>query len=130
MIISKVKLLNFRQFDKYEISLKEGINIISGENKKGKTTILEGIYFFINKKSYKAKPKSLIKENEENAKITITFKQKQHQKTLSQTIKNPVTKAPTIEFLFSPETTDLINGEPKGKRKFLDEIIIKKSQNI
>ena len=39
MIIRKLQLRNFGKFQNKEILLKEGINIIYGENESGKSTI-------------------------------------------------------------------------------------------
>ena len=43
MIISKVKIENFKIFQKFEIEFKEGVNILVGDNETGKSTILEAI---------------------------------------------------------------------------------------
>jgi len=43
MYISKVKIHNFKCYRDFEIILKEGLNIIVGDNEAGKSTILESI---------------------------------------------------------------------------------------
>lgn len=48
MIIRKLQLRNFGKFQNKEILLKEGINIIYGENESGKSTIhsfLQSMFF-------------------------------------------------------------------------------------
>ena len=50
MIIRKLQLRNFGKFQNKEILLKEGINIIYGENESGKSTIhsfLQSMFFGI-----------------------------------------------------------------------------------
>ena len=49
MIIKKIKLINFRNYENEEIILKNGINILYGDNAQGKTNILESIYMFYRK---------------------------------------------------------------------------------
>ena len=48
MKIRKLIVSNFGRFKNFQVSLENGINIIYGENEKGKTTIhkfIEGIFF-------------------------------------------------------------------------------------
>ncbi|TRX03218.1 ATP-dependent nuclease [Flavobacterium gawalongense] len=42
--IKKIRIENFKCFDKFELSLNKGINIIVGNNEAGKSTILEAIH--------------------------------------------------------------------------------------
>ena len=44
MIVSKVRIENFKIFQKFEIDFKDGVNIIVGDNETGKSTILEAIH--------------------------------------------------------------------------------------
>lgn len=44
MKIKKIYMENFGKFNKFELDFKDNINIIFGENEKGKTTILAFIY--------------------------------------------------------------------------------------
>ena len=55
MYIKKVKLENFRNYEDEEINLKDGINIIYGNNAQGKTNILESIFLCAYGKSFRAK---------------------------------------------------------------------------
>lgn len=43
-IITKLKILNFKSFEKFELEFSEGANIIVGNNEAGKSTILEAIH--------------------------------------------------------------------------------------
>ena len=45
MFLKEIKLVNFRNYDKLNLSLSDGINIIYGENGQGKTNLLESIYY-------------------------------------------------------------------------------------
>lgn len=44
MIISKVKIENYKCFKEFSIELDKGINILVGDNESGKSTILEAIH--------------------------------------------------------------------------------------
>jgi len=52
MIIKKIKLKNYRNYDNLELELNEKLNIIIGKNAQGKTNILESIYVLSLTKSY------------------------------------------------------------------------------
>lgn len=43
-IITKLKITNFKSFEKFELDFSEGANIIVGNNEAGKSTILEAIH--------------------------------------------------------------------------------------
>ena len=43
MQLEQVIIKNFRGIDAWELALKPGVNLIKGENGKGKTSILEAI---------------------------------------------------------------------------------------
>ena len=44
MWIEKIKINNFRNYEKQEIKLNKNINIFYGENAQGKTNIIESIF--------------------------------------------------------------------------------------
>ena len=47
MMIEYVKLENFRGFDSLELSKIRPVTLISGKNNVGKSSILEGIFLFL-----------------------------------------------------------------------------------
>ena len=48
-----MKLLNFRNYDKLDITLNAGMNIFIGNNAQGKTNILESIVLLALTKSHR-----------------------------------------------------------------------------
>lgn len=53
MAINKLDLVNFRSFSSVSIDFKPGINIITGNNGVGKTSILEAIYLLSTGRSFR-----------------------------------------------------------------------------
>ena len=43
MQITELKLKNFKKFQEFSLGLKPGINVVYGENEKGKSTLLSAI---------------------------------------------------------------------------------------
>ena len=74
MWISKINLINFRNYNKEEIKLEKNINIFYGENAQGKTNIIESIFMGSMGKSFRAKKDAeRIKLGQKNSIIEIFF---------------------------------------------------------
>ncbi len=54
MILTKLKLVNFRNYKKLNIQLNKNLNIFIGPNAQGKTNILESIYILAITKSHRS----------------------------------------------------------------------------
>ena len=52
MFLKQLHLIQFKNFDKLDIALSEGINIFTGNNGQGKTNLLDAIYLLCMTKSY------------------------------------------------------------------------------
>lgn len=63
MIIKSLKIVNFRRFIGKQITFKKGLNVITGLNAMGKTTVLEAIYYLGITKSFKTSDESALINN-------------------------------------------------------------------
>ena len=62
MKITKLELLNFRNYEKQKIKFNNNINIFYGDNAQGKTNIIESIFISAFGKSFRtSREKELIK---------------------------------------------------------------------
>ena len=74
MNITKIELLNFRNYSKKIVDGFTNLNIIIGKNGIGKTSLLESIYMGSLAKSFKTNSEySLIKNNQSFFKIKIFY---------------------------------------------------------
>lgn len=137
--IKKLKLYNFRCFQKFEIDFSNKINILVGNNAVGKTSIVEAVHCLGFVKSHRASnDQQLIKTNSDFAIIKGSFENidKKHEISLSITDKGKkiiINNKPYsnlsdyIGFLnvviFCPEDMELVKGSPANRRKFLDSNI-------
>ena len=72
MIVHKLSLQNFRNFEQLDMVLSEGVNILYGDNAQGKTNLLESIYFCATGHSRRTNvDKDLIRFNHEQAHIRL-----------------------------------------------------------
>ena len=135
MIISKINLINFRNYENLSLNLSDKINIFIGNNGQGKTNLLEAIYFITTTRSFRSiKDEVMIKHNEKVTKISLEIIN-QNTQILSSVVypngktffigNNIINK--TSEFigeasvvLFTPQDLQLIYGSPKTRRYFLD----------
>ncbi len=140
MIINKLLLHQFRNYEMQEITFSPGVNVLYGNNAQGKTNVLEAIYLFSNGKSHRGvKDKELLMFDRPNGDITMFFDayerenraeieifyDKRKKIRLNGVALDRVSKMigyfQTV--LFCPEDLYLIKGGPGERRKFLDSAI-------
>lgn len=74
MLITSLKLQNFRNYDELSLDFNKDINVIYGNNAQGKTNILESIFVTSIGKSFRtSKDKELIKFGVDFARIEVGF---------------------------------------------------------
>lgn len=136
MIINKVKLTNYRNYDDIELDLSNKLNIIIGDNAQGKTNILESIYVLAITKSYfNVNDKNLIKFDKDFAiidanvdsdgfkkKIKLLFNSNGKHITVNgkeiKKLSNYISNLRII--IFSPDNIRMIKDGPSARRKFLN----------
>lgn len=140
MIIEKLELRNFRNYEDEKIEFDKKINIIYGNNAQGKTNILEAIYLFSLGKSNRAsKDDELIRFGQEKCEVGIGFSSKERLiegKILLEKSKRkkiflndiPIRKNSELVgnlnvVFFGPEYLSLIREGPKKRRKNLDVML-------
>ncbi len=135
MKINNLSLYNFRNYEKINVSLNDGINFFVGENGSGKTNLLESIYFLSLAKSYKTNDSNLIKYNSQFARIeselNLTDKSKKFRVIITDKGKKATVDAIEVKRLsnyiglinvisFLPEDIMMIKGSPKDRRYYID----------
>lgn len=138
MYIEKIKLENFRNYEKEEIEFDKNINIIYGDNAQGKTNILESIFVCSLGKSFRTnKDKELIKKNKNYTKIEMISQKQDREVKIKLKIEdkkkffiNDIPTKKTSEIigknyivLFTPDDIGILNNEPSKRRRFLNIMI-------
>ena len=134
MVISSLKLKNFRNYKDLEIKFDEKLNLILGENGQGKTSILEALYINSFGKSFRAfHDKEMIKFgengfytqvllNKENEKIEIIFENGKKNIKINETPIKKLSELLDILHIvvFSPDDLKIVKEDPQKRRNFMD----------
>ena len=137
MKIVNLKLCNFRNYDKLEISFNNRLNIIIGNNAQGKTNILEAIYFLsITKSIFSVNDKNCIKFNNLFSRIDGNIEydsgvKKKLAIILNENYKKLLLNDNEIKkhsdfigifktIIYNPDNIKLIKDAPVNRRKFLN----------
>ena len=142
MIIRKLLLRNFRNYEKEEISFFPGMNIVTGPNAQGKTNLLESLYILSMTRSFRVRSDDmLIRKGEQYAQVGCIFEDSTEKridivirpegKTLLVR-KQPVRKSSEFigllnVILFSPDDMGIFTDPPRERRKILNQEITKVS---
>lgn len=136
MVIKKIKLINYRNYDNLVVNLNDKLNIIIGNNAQGKTNILESIYVLSLTKSYLGvNDKNIIKLGNTysilEADAIINNIPKKFKIFISDSGKKVMINGKEIKKLsdyvsnlkvivFSPENIRILKEGPGARRKFLN----------
>ena len=132
MLVTELKLNNYRNYPSIIFNFDPNLNIIVGKNGVGKTNILESLVVVSNTKSFRTiNDQDLIKKDKEYLRIEAKdekdiYKIVINKDSKSLFINNNLIKK-SSEFigkvnaiLFKPSDLELFNQSPKERRKLLD----------
>ena len=143
MRIEKIKLINFRNYEKLELkNLDSGMNILYGKNAQGKTNLLEAIHICGNGKSFRVGGDArTVRFSCESAYLQVEYDIKNRKQTIEVLIgadgkksfkRNGIPVKSIKEMLgnlfvvvFSPEDMRMAKEAPSLRRAFLDGEISK-----
>lgn len=141
MILKQINLFNFRNIKKSLFNFSPLLTLIIGDNSKGKTNLLESLYFIINGEGFREeKEEELISLNREEMSTEATFLDKEEKRSFQIKLikKNNVfiktffiDKTPKKYFqykkelpgvvLFTPEQINIITGPPSQRRNYFNK---------
>lgn len=136
MILKKMEIVNFRNYESLELTFNKKTNIIYGNNAQGKTNILESIYVLGLTRSHRSFiDNNLIKEGQTKSKIfgiveknNINTKMEIHLDNKNKKLKidnNEIKKVSDYIskfniIIFYPEDLEIIKGSPNIRRQYFN----------
>lgn len=143
MIVSNLKIKNFRNHSYRNFDFNKGLNVISGPNGIGKTNIVEAIYYLSLARSFRygedkdliqkgydsSLIEAIIEEGEIKRKVTIKLSSDKKEILINNKKIRKLSElsAVTNVINFTPEDVLLFKGSPRERRDFLDISLSKKS---
>jgi DNA replication and repair protein RecF len=138
--VGSLQLHNFRNFEQLTANLTQGLNLIYGENGRGKTNLVEGIFFLGSFESHRiAANSNLIRAGQNSATISVTANSNKRALVLASEINrssanryflngNQQRRVSEVSgvvksLIFAPEDLDLVRRDPQDRRFFLDQAL-------
>lgn len=139
MQVRSLSLHNFRNYFSESVTFQPGITCILGNNGQGKTNLVESIYVMSSMASHrvsafaplinKTSEQSVIRIelNADSRNIALTFEinrsRANRMQVNGQSARMKEFPRYLSAVLFAPENLALIQGDPQGRRDFLDDLI-------
>ena len=130
---------NFRLLEPQRVDFSPGVNMITGENAQGKTTLLEAVYLLTGEKSFRTNyDRELIAFEKEHASVEGGFFADGRDQELALRFVRGRTRQMKLNgsrvtpsemrggfkaILFSPDDLGLVRGPAAGRRRLMDEAI-------
>lgn len=139
MIVRRIALSGFRNYDWETAEFNEGTNVICGQNAQGKTNLLEAVYMLSSGKSFRTRfDKELIGFDSSGAEILADVVSHGREQTVKITLRHGMAKKITVNsvkknaseladvlnvVLFCPDDLNLIKDGAAVRRKLMDNAI-------
>jgi DNA replication and repair protein RecF len=141
-----LSLTDFRNYSEAEVPFRAGPNLIVGKNGQGKTNLVEALGFLSTLGSHRvSNDKALIRAGKDAAVIRARLEHNGREITaevqINRTglnraqVNRSVIKTRELpryfsSVLFAPEDLSLVRGDPSGRRKFLDQLLVLRAPRI
>jgi DNA replication and repair protein RecF len=141
MYVALLSLTDFRSYEQVELPLEAGITALIGPNGQGKTNLVEAIGYSGTFSSHRVPTDAaLVRSGAERAIVRTTVVRGTRPTLIEIEInpgranrarlnRSPVPRARDVigivrTVLFAPEDLGLVKGDPDGRRRFLDELVV------
>lgn len=140
MIVTHLSLTDFRNYQEAELDLVAGPNLFVGSNGQGKTNLVEAIGYLSTLGSHRvATDQALIRAGQdaaivrarlEHAGRSVLVEVQLNRSSANRAQVNRVAAKPrdlpryAPSVLFAPEDLALVRGDPGGRRRYLDQLLV------
>ena len=111
MIVKKVELHNFRNYENLELSFDSSRNVFIGENAQGKTNLIEGIYLCAFARSFRTQNSAnMIMLDRPRASVTVDLVSEDMDKSISVILDRTGKKMIKKDGKVIRKTAELLNN--------------------
>lgn len=138
MWVDSLQLHNFRNYEQLTTSLKKGLNLVYGENGRGKTNLVEAVFFLGSLESHRTPANTnLIRSGCDSATVSVNANANGRKLVLASEINrnsanryflngNQQRRVSEVaglirSVIFAPEDLDIVRRDPQDRRAFLDQ---------
>ncbi len=141
MHVTHLSLTDFRSYAGVEVDRHAGVTTIVGRNGQGKTNLVEALGYVASLGSHRVSTDGpLVREGAERAIVRVAVERDGREQLVELEIvpkranrarlnRSPVPRPREVlgvlrTVLFAPEDLALVKGDPDGRRRFLDEVLV------
>jgi DNA replication and repair protein RecF len=140
MVVRKLALRDFRNYERAEVALGEGLTVVCGPNGAGKTNLLEGVYFGCTGRSCRtSNEREVVRFGEVVTRVTLETEGDDGRHLIEVGLEpgegkrlrvdgaaverlSGVEARPLVS-VFLPDRLELVKGAPAGRRAHLDQLV-------
>lgn len=146
MIVSRLSLVDFRNYAELELELHPGPNLFVGSNGQGKTNLVEALGYLSTLGSHRVsadhamirqgRDAAIIRARLDHAGRSVLLEVQLNRVGANRAQVNRAQVKPrelpryASTVLFAPEDLALVRGEPSGRRRFLDELLVMRAPRL
>ncbi|WP_225752569.1 DNA replication/repair protein RecF [Actinotalea sp. Marseille-Q4924] len=147
MYVSHLSLTDFRSYEQVDLTLEPGVSALVGPNGQGKTNLVEAVGYVATLGSHRvATDAALVRAGAPRAVVRLRAVRGDRSSLVeleinpgranrAQVNRAPVRRARDVlgilrTVLFAPEDLALVKGDPDGRRRFLDELVVQVSPRM
>lgn len=141
MRVERLELEDFRNYARATVELAPGLNLIVGRNAQGKTNLLEAVHCLGGLGSPRTQDAALTRQGAERALLHADVTRGERTVHIDLEIRSGggsralLNKTPVhsvralsevcVSVFFGPDELSLVKGSPEGRRRFLDDLVVK-----
>jgi DNA replication and repair protein RecF len=132
VIVTHLNLTDFRNYETVDLGLVTGANVFVGSNGQGKTNLVEALGFLSTLGSHRVSTDhAMIRAGQDSAIVRARLEHSERQILAEVQINRSAIKTRELpryfsSILFAPEDLALVRGEPSGRRRFMDELLVQR----
>ena len=146
MIVAHLSLSDFRNYRTAEVALVPGPNVFVGSNGQGKTNLVEAIGYLASLSSHRVSTdQALIRSGADSGIVRARLQHDDREVLLELQLNRSGANRAQVNrvgvkpreltrhiatVLFAPEDLALVRGEPSGRRRFLDQLLVQLSPRM